>query len=146
MKALGFAGLDDSFGVSDATITFNEVFAFDLDSSDGVSPGTIDLETVAVHEIGHALGFFSIVDGIDGAIGGSVTPSTLDLYRFASRGAKPASTSRFTRSRRSAVPGADEVVRRRRVRGADVDRNLRAATAARRATGRTTCSSGRSSA
>lgn len=109
LKALGFAGLDDSFGVSDATITFNEVFAFDLDNSDGVSPGTIDLETVAVHEIGHALGFFSIVDGIDGAIGGSVTPSTLDLYRFASRGAKPASTARFTRARRSAVPGADEV-------------------------------------
>lgn len=109
LKALGFAGLDDSFGVSDATITFNEIFAFDLDSSDGVSPGTIDLETVAVHEIGHALGFFSIVDGIDGAIAGAVTPSTLDLYRFASRGAKPASAARFSRSRRSAVPGAEEV-------------------------------------
>jgi len=109
LKALGFAGLDDGFGVSDGAITFNEVFAFDLDGSDGVSPGTIDLETVAVHEIGHTLGFFSIVDGIDGAIGGSVTPSTLDLFRFASRGANPASAARFTRTRRSAIPGADEI-------------------------------------
>jgi len=109
LKALGFADLDASFGVSDATITFNETFAFDLDSSDGVDPGTIDLETVAVHEIGHALGFFSIVDGVDGAIGGAVTPSTLDLYRFRARGGNPGSASRFTRSRRSATPGADEI-------------------------------------
>lgn len=108
LKALGFAGLDDSFGVSDATITFNETFAFDLDRSDGVTPGTIDLETVAVHEIGHALGFVSSVDGIDGSIGGVVTPGTLDLYRFASR-AVPTSASRFTRARRSAMPGVEEV-------------------------------------
>jgi hypothetical protein len=109
LKALGFTGLDATFGVSDATITFNQTFAFDLDSSDGVSPGTIDLETVAVHEIGHALGFFSTVDGIDGAVAGAVSPVTLDLFRFAHRGAIPATAARFTSARRSAIPGADEV-------------------------------------
>ena len=109
LKALGFAGLDDAFGASDATITFNQTFAFDLDNGDGVSPGTIDLETVAAHEIGHALGFFSSVDGIDGAIGGAVSPTTLDLYRFASRGGNPASAVRFTRTSRSATPGRDEI-------------------------------------
>lgn len=109
LKALGFTGLDDDFGVSDATITFNSTFAFDLDASDGVDPGTMDLETVAVHEIGHALGFLSAVDAIDGAVGGVVTPGTLDLYRFAQRGGNPTSAARFTRSARSAIPGREEV-------------------------------------
>ena len=110
LKALGFTGLDETFGTSDATITFNETFSFDLDNADGVDPGTIDLETVAVHEIGHALGFLSAVDSIDGAIAGSVTPSTLDLYRFAERGSNPTSAARFTRTARSAIPGREEVL------------------------------------
>lgn len=109
LKALGFTGLDDDFGVSDATITFNSAFAFDLDASDGVAPGTMDLETVAVHEIGHALGFLSAVDAIDGATGGVVTPGTLDLYRFAQRGGNPSSAARFTKAVRSAVPGREAV-------------------------------------
>lgn len=109
LKALGFTGLDDDFGTSDASITFNDTFAFDLDATDGVDPGTMDLETVAVHEIGHALGFLSAVDAIDGAVGGVVTPGTLDLYRFAQRGGNPTSAARFTRSTRSAVPGRAEV-------------------------------------
>lgn len=109
LKAVGFTGLDDDFGVGDATITFNSTFAFDLDASDGIDPGTMDLETVAVHEIGHALGFLSAVDAIDGAVGGVVTPGTLDLYRFAQRGGNPSSAARFTRSARSAIPGREEV-------------------------------------
>ena len=62
LKALGFAGLDDpvsagGFGLTDATINFNTQFSFDFDNSDGVGAAMVDFETVAAHEIGHALGF-----------------------------------------------------------------------------------------
>src|SRR5687768_11251915 len=46
-KALGFTGLDAVFGVSDGTITFNNQFGFDYDNSNGITPGTMDFETVA---------------------------------------------------------------------------------------------------
>lgn len=111
LKALGFPDLDASFGVSDATITFNSTFSFDLDSSDGVSPGTIDLETTAVHEIGHALGFLSSVDFVDGAAGGLVWPNTLDLERFANGTSRdPASPAQFTSFARSMLPGVEAIV------------------------------------
>ena len=109
LKALGFTGLDETFGASDATITFNSSFAFDLDGSDGVSPGTIDLETVAAHEIGHALGFLSMVDGDrrgDRRIGVAGDARSVSLRR--ARG-KPTSAARFTRASRSATPGRDEI-------------------------------------
>jgi hypothetical protein len=65
LKALGFTNLDADFGTTDATITFNNAFAFDFDNSDGVGAGLLDFATVAAHEIGHALGFLSVVDRID---------------------------------------------------------------------------------
>src|SRR5262249_48914448 len=65
LKALGFTELDALYGVSDASITFSTSYAFDFDNSNGVTAGQIDFETVAAHEIGHALGFFSIVDSIN---------------------------------------------------------------------------------
>lgn len=80
LKALGF-----SIGPgADANITFNSNFAFDFDNSNGVNAGTKDFETVAAHEIGHALGFVSIVDFIDENINSpqSIAPTTLDLFRF----------------------------------------------------------------
>jgi hypothetical protein len=105
LKALGFSGLDGSFGVSDAAISFSSTFAFDFDNSNGVTPGTIDFETVASHEIGHALGFFSEVDGI---VAGSnpVSMTTLDLYRFATAGL-PTTNADFTNFPRNLVPAAD---------------------------------------
>jgi hypothetical protein len=61
---------------SAARIGFNSAVNFDFDSSNGVV-GT-DFQSVATHEIGHALGFTSRSGG------SSTTPAMWDLYRFRS--------------------------------------------------------------
>lgn len=108
LKALGFTGLDSQFGTADADITFSTNFSFDFDVSDGVGAGLIDFETVAAHEIGHALGFRSVVDTIDVLIAqnqvGNIAPSTLDLFRFPA-GGDPNTLAEFTANARSLVPG-----------------------------------------
>lgn len=102
LKALGFniAALGADPNGSDATITFNSDFTFDLDRSNGITSGTTDFVAVATHEIGHALGFVSGVDLVDIVTGrgpfsgffganvqnqidplGSFT-SVLDLFRY----------------------------------------------------------------
>ncbi|RYD21580.1 MAG: hypothetical protein EOP88_10770 [Verrucomicrobiaceae bacterium] len=101
LKAAGFTGLDAMFGVSDANITFSTAFSFDFDNSDGVSPGMVDFETVAAHEIGHALGFVSAVDDADGGLT-SLSPSMLDLFRFTTA---PTSNSQFTMNPRDLTAG-----------------------------------------
>jgi hypothetical protein len=100
LKALEFTGLDTLFGSTDATITFNSNFNFDYDNTDGVGAGLVDFETVAAHEIGHALGFVSIVDTVDSARAnsqtGSISPMPLDLYRFDENTASdPATNQQF---------------------------------------------------
>lgn len=44
-----------------ANIGFNSAFNYDFDPSDGIGSGLTDFEGVAVHEIGHTLGFNSII-------------------------------------------------------------------------------------
>ena len=62
-KALGLIAADDI--TIDGEITFSSNFNFDFDSSDGISVGNMDFIGVALHEIGHSLGFVSGVDVLD---------------------------------------------------------------------------------
>lgn len=109
LKAAGFEDLDFYFGASDATITFSSTFAFDFDNSNGVGAGLLDFETVAAHELGHALGFFSSVDS---AVAGDTTldVSMLDLFRFRNNTASdPSTNAQFTSFARDLVPGNADI-------------------------------------
>lgn len=87
-KALGYT-FDPTF--VDASISFGNAFSWDYDSSDGVSSGTYDFVGIAIHEIGHSLGFISGVDILDGnsppfngpfADNQFTYVSSLDLFRY----------------------------------------------------------------
>ncbi|WP_457426038.1 NF038122 family metalloprotease [Roseateles sp. P5_E7] len=96
-KALGFTDTATDAGSPDASIKFSTGFASNFAYTrvnGGVPSDKLDFITVAEHEIGHALGFVSGVDGIDycldhaaqcGTAGGFESSpwfSTLDLYRY----------------------------------------------------------------
>ena len=113
LKAMGFEGLDVAFGADDADIVFNSEFSFDFDNSNGVGAGLYDFETIAVHEIGHVLGFVSVVDDIDWNIGTGGDPFDsyiypLDLFRFPASGI-PTTAFEFTNNPRSLMPGWESV-------------------------------------
>lgn len=112
-KALGLSAsfVDGLVGTNvDAHIDFNSDFAFSYDRS-SAAPGTIDFESVALHEIGHALGFLSQTDTADGVeigtnlTGATMSVTTLDLFRFALSD-KPTSEADFTNGIRELTPGA----------------------------------------
>jgi len=107
LKAMGFGGLDAGFGATDATITFNNAFAFSYDPGP-VPGGLMDFTSVATHEIGHALGFVSAVDNVDfllaAATPGAINLDPLDLYRFRDTNL-PTTLANFTTTPRSLLPG-----------------------------------------
>jgi hypothetical protein len=96
VKALGGV-VNYAPGVTrDGNVTFSSTFAFDFDPRDGVDAGSFDFIGVAIHEIGHALGFVSGVDFFDyfgypngpgrGALGYDLNDtsifSALDMFRY----------------------------------------------------------------
>jgi len=89
-----------TLGQGDAGIGFNSAFPFDFSPDDGINAGLVDFDAVAVHEIGHALGFTSNA--------GRNTPAVAvwDLFRF-----KPAraSLATFDTTPRILSIGGDQV-------------------------------------
>ena len=102
-KALGLTtdvnGAAVNYATADASITFSSLFDFDFDPTDGINANSYDFIGVAIHEIGHALGFVSGVDSVDArtapgqtnaasltSLEGFVVMSQLDLYRYSSAG------------------------------------------------------------
>jgi hypothetical protein len=105
-KALGYTFAANA---TDAQIQFSSDFGFDFDPTDGIDTGKYDFYAVAIHEIGHALGFVSGVDDYD-FLGGPDGPAanspclsdgtlcgdypangdwfgeTLDLFRYSATG------------------------------------------------------------
>jgi hypothetical protein len=93
VKAIG--GTVSSPNALDGSVTFSSDFAFDFNPTDGITAGNMDFLAVAIHEIGHALGFVSGVDFLD-AYGAPDGPgyslgydlndtsiySALDMFRY----------------------------------------------------------------
>ena len=63
-------------------ISFNSAFNFDFDPSDGIKPKRTDFNASAMHEIGHALGFFSAVGNKELYPNLPLSMEALDLFRF----------------------------------------------------------------
>jgi len=64
------------------SIGFNSGFQFDFNPDDGITAGKTDFDAVAVHEMGHVLGFISSVGARELSATAQIEPTTLDLFRF----------------------------------------------------------------
>jgi hypothetical protein len=93
-KAIGI--YSGSATALDGTVTFSSNFGFDFNPGEGLKANTFDFLGVAIHEIGHALGFVSGVDLLDvygypngagaGTLGYNLNDtsifSALDMFRY----------------------------------------------------------------
>ncbi|QQS48409.1 MAG: NF038122 family metalloprotease [Acidobacteriota bacterium] len=88
MRALGlFPPVADPDGEMESlgmppSIGFNSAIEFDFDPSDGIKPTRLDFNAAVMHEIGHALGFFSGVGLNELYPEYPLLPEMLDIFRF----------------------------------------------------------------
>lgn len=100
IKAIGGTAAGVNNASIDGVVNFSTNFNFDFDPTDGITANTFDFIGVAIHEIGHALGFVSGVDLLDiYGVGPGNSPnegrlnyslndtsiySALDMFRYSS--------------------------------------------------------------
>jgi hypothetical protein len=63
-------------------IAISAAYPYDFDPSDGIDASTRDFEAVVLHELGHVLGFTSVVGARETSASFPVALSMLDLFRF----------------------------------------------------------------
>jgi hypothetical protein len=95
--------LEPNFG-NPPSIGFNSAFEFDFDPSNGIDANKIDFDAVAVHEIGHVLGFTSLVGQREVATF-PLAVTVWDLFRF-----RPGITvDGFTQAQRVLSSGGEQI-------------------------------------
>jgi len=91
LKAIGVTPVYSGANLAnsiDGSVSFSDAFLFDFDPTNGIDAGAFDFVGIAIHEIGHALGFRSGVDTYDGntTFTGNLNNFTfmtqLDLFRY----------------------------------------------------------------
>ena len=85
LRVLGVFPLNynnDTQSVPAPRIAFNSAFGFDFNPNDGITGNRTDFDAVAVHEMGHLLGFESNVGGQELTPPTSLGVTIWDLFRF----------------------------------------------------------------
>lgn len=84
-------------------IGFNSNFKYDFDPSDGIDGDKEDFDATVVHEMGHALGFDSIIMGYGYYPDGCFTP--WDLFRVRPAAVSPGNLTQFSAADKVVTPG-----------------------------------------
>ena len=105
MRTFGLlpADADPASNAGVPSIGFNSNFTFDFDPSDGITAGATDFDAVAVHEMGHALGFTSNVGSVELSPTSTKAVTVWDVFRF-----RPdTTTATFTTAQRILSSGGE---------------------------------------